>query len=222
MTYHRGTSCCIHFFAPLCYFSERDFLRGFHHSILRDFGIGGKEPLLDGGVSDGVAFCKKPQFIILCTALGRIAMGRDIGFHVFIGQTAIALFGGVALDLAADNRVGGIVTARALEKHIRFRSNGFGFFGKGTIHNQALIDRINFQNVFHFSISFLFSLFLRCMLAKDGIDSRAREGIKLIEEPLANFAVGGRHREIIIAVLSSQSVELRQQIGIVRLDVLLH
>ena len=132
MISHRGTSYIIHFLPPLRDDFERDFMDfGFRHPIEKDFRISGEEPSLDGGIPNGMTFREKSQFIVLLAANRRVGVRLNVVLHVGVSQTAIALFGGIALDVPLLDSIGGIVLAASLKLIVLRRANDFGVFCEG-------------------------------------------------------------------------------------------
>ena len=81
-----------------------------------DLGEGTEEPCLDVGEADRVAFGEEFQLIVLLAEDGGVLVSVDVGFHVLVGEAAVTLLAGVALDLTADDGIGRVITARVPEQ----------------------------------------------------------------------------------------------------------
>lgn len=114
-----------------------------------DLGEGTEEPGLDMGEADRVALGEELQLIILLAEDVGVLVSVDVGFHVLVGEAAVTLLTGVALDFTADHGIGRIIAARVLEHGVFIRTDGFGFLGEGPIHDETGVGGIDFQDVLH-------------------------------------------------------------------------
>ena len=115
-----------------------------------DFGEGTEEPGLDVGEADRVAFGEELQLIVLLAEGVGVLVSVDVGFHVLVGEAAVTLLAGVALDLTPDHGIGRIIAARVLEHGVFIRTDGFGFLGKSPVHYETGVSGIDLKDVFHY------------------------------------------------------------------------
>ena len=117
-----------------------------------DLGEGTEEPCLDVGEADRVAFGEDLQLAVLLAEGVGVLVSVDVGFHVLVGEAAVTLLAGVALDLTPDHGIGRIIAARVLEHGVFIRTDGFGFLGKSPVHYETGVSGIDLKDVFHIQI----------------------------------------------------------------------
>ena len=108
-----------------------------------DLGEGTEEPSLNMGEADRVAFGEEFQLIVLLAEGVGVLVSVDVGFYVLVGEAAVTLLAGVALDLTADHGIGRVITARVLEHGVFIRTDGFGFLGEGPVHDETGVSGID-------------------------------------------------------------------------------
>ena len=133
--------------------SSRDGERGLVGFGIRaeglDLGEGTEEPSLNMGEADRVAFGEDLQLAVLLAEGVGVLVSVDVGFHVLVGEAAVTLLAGVALDLPALHGIGRIITARVLEHGVFVRTDGFGFLGEGPVHDETGVSGIDLEDVLH-------------------------------------------------------------------------
>ena len=106
-----------------------------------------KEPGLDGGIANRVAFSNKSQFVVLLAARRRVGVHLNVVLHVLVSQSTIALLFGIALDVPLLDSIGGIVLAASLKLIVLRGANDFGVLCEGAIHNDLAVGVINLSVV---------------------------------------------------------------------------
>lgn len=77
-------------------------------------------------------------------------VGENVLLHVLISEACIGFLMGIFLDLASDHLIFRVVSAYSLKLSILLTAGIGAVLGEGTIHDDHILCKVDFQSVLHF------------------------------------------------------------------------